>query len=374
MNWDEIRSQFLGLRSYAYLNAASQGLLPKRSIDALKLYAEQKVFGSMYWGEWKHYLEETRKQVARLINVSVEEIGFVPSTTWGINIAALSIPWEKGDNIVITDMEFPANVFPWQAIAKKYGVTVKVVKNENGRIVAEKFEDAVDERTKVIAVSWVEFTNGFVNDLEFLSRLAKKYDAFFVVDAIQGLGAVSLDLSKIEVDFLSCGFQKWMLGTGSAFLYINKKTMNRIEIPFGGWLASKTAADFSFREFDPWEDARRIELGTPAFADFMVAKESVSLINEIGISRIEDRNMRIKRYLIEELEKLGVELYTDPDWKSSIVLFGVPRARELYEHLISNGIIVSFRAGGIRVSPHFYNDENDISRLLDALKQFLRNI
>lgn len=374
VNWYSIRAHFPGISHGTYLNTASIGLIPDVSISALENFIKQRIFGNLLWLEWYSALDDVRELVSNLIHSDPEEIAFVQNTSMGLNLIANSIDWQDGGNIVINDLEFPTNLFPWQVVAKRYGLELRCVRNVNGVLRKEDFSREVDERTKVIAVSWVEFSNGFVNDLKFLSKLAHENDALLVVDGIQGVGALTIDVKTLGVDILACGFQKWLLGIGGGFLYVRKDVLDKLRIPFAGWLSDMNPYSFDFREYEPAPDARRFEVGTPSFADVLVARESLSFILDIGIENIEKRDLALIGYLRKRLAELdGVIFMTPEDNPAPILSFKLEGVdtKNLLEYLTERSIYISARLGALRVSPHFYNNQGDIDRLVEALIHFL---
>ena len=375
VNWFAIRSHFPGVSHTCYLNAASLGLIPDVSVKALECFIKQRSLGSMLWLEWYSAVDDIRRLVSRLIGSKSEEIAFVQNTSMGLNLIANSIRWSRGENIVTTDLEFPTNLFPWQVIAKRYGLEIRYVRNVDGSLRREDFEKAVDKKTRVIAVSWVEFGNGFVNDLGFLSKLARENDALLVVDGIQGVGALKIDVRNVGVDVLVSGFQKWLLGIGGAFLYVREDILDNLEVPFAGWLSDKDSRSFEFREYKPSLDARRFELGSPSFADAIVARESLSFIQSIEIENIERRDLDLISYLRKRLSEYdNIEFMTPKDNLSPILTFRFRSwdTKAVFEHLLEKNIYVSYRLGGIRVSPHFYNNKSDIDTFLDLIGEYLR--
>ncbi|MCR8433654.1 MAG: aminotransferase class V-fold PLP-dependent enzyme [Candidatus Korarchaeota archaeon] len=376
VNWPTIRAHFPGISCGTYLNTASIGLIPDVSISALENFIRQRCFGNIFWLEWYSALDDIRTHVSRLINANYEEIAFVQNTSMGLNLIANSINWQSGDNIVINDLEFPTNVFPWQVVAKRYNLELRCVRNVNGMLRKEDFEKVVDERTKTIAVSWVEFGNGFVNDLRFLSKLAHENGALLVVDGIQGVGALKIDVKAMGVDILVCGFQKWLLGIGSGFLYIDENVLGDLKVPFAGWLSDKDPYAFDFREYEPASGAKRFELGSPSFADALVARESLRFIAGIGIENIEKRDLELISYLRKRLAELDRVIFMTPEGTLSPILTfkleGID-TKSLLEYLLERNIYVSVRLGALRVSPHFYNNAGDIDRLLNALIDFSKS-
>jgi len=373
VDWLSIREDFPALKKATYLNTASTGLLSEGAIAVAEGFLRERRYGGIKWLDWYSTMDvDLRKKVSILLGCRTDEVGFVPNTTTGINMIAHSIKWRKGGNIVTTDMEFPANLFPWQVVAHIYGLEVRYARSIGGIIPLGEFERAVDENTIAIVVSWVEFSNGFTIDLNGLSKIARRHGSYLIVDGIQGVGSIPINPRGVGVDVLVCGMQKWLLGTGGGFIYVEKNLLSELEIHFGGWLADETPFDFSFREFKPSLSARRFELGTPSFIDFHIANHSIGFILDIGIDKIHHRNRVLIKYLLDCLEELPrVEICTPEDSRSSIVLIRTGRDREIVDRMREKNIIVSYRAGGIRISPHFYNTEEDIDVFISELKHHI---
>lgn len=368
LDWGYIRDFFPALKEVTYINTASQGLLSVDEIRVVEEYARDRAYGNVRWLDWYVLIDEDlRSRVARLINADVSEIGFVPNTSFGLNMIANSIVWERGQNIVTNDMEFPTNLFIWQRIAERYGLEIRYARSRNGAISMEEYEMLVDEKTRAIVVSWVEFSNGFTHDLDFLSRLARDYDAYLIVDGIQAVGALPLNVRRVRIDAISCGFQKWMLGIGGGFIYINEEIMSELDPPFAGWLSDVRPFDFSFRKYNPVRGAKMFEIGSPNFVAYLVEIEALRLIEKLSVSRIYNHNRDLARYLRKRLVDVGIGMLTPKDSPSPITLIKPKSARKVYEALMGRKIIVSYRMSGIRISPHFYNNKEDIDKLVDEI-------
>jgi len=217
-NIEKIRENFPIVKNKVFLNHAAHSPLPKPVVESMKEYLQR---ASEFWFS-EVDLEEPKRLFAKLINATPEELAFVPNTSTGLNIVANMLGYDEDSNIVTTDLEFPSVVYPW--LTKRLGVKVRYVRNINGKVPMEAFENAVDDNTAAIVISHVEYANGFKNDLKFLSKLAHDHNAYFVVDAIQSAGAIKVDVKNANVDFLTAGCYKWMLGpTGIGFLYVKKE-------------------------------------------------------------------------------------------------------------------------------------------------------
>lgn len=361
---------------FTYLDTASVGLLPKQSVEDIKRFLElEEIFGSVYWPKWEGKVDELRKLTAKLIDASAEEIALTSNTSYGLNIVANGIDWRRGENIVLNDLEFPANVFPWQNQAKINGLEVKIARNINGEIPVEEYEKLVDDKTRILAVSWVEYSNGFKHDLKTLAEIAHSHGALLVVDGIQGIGSLKLSVSREKIDLLSCGCSKWLISPiGTGFLYVKKQLLGELKTTFIGWRSDVDFLDFTFREFKCHSSARRFEIGSPNFIGLHGMLASVKYILKVGLDRIEEKNLSLAEQLVNYLRELKLKTETplvNGAPQSSIVSFKTSRVKELHEKLTRNRIVTSIRSGAIRVSPHFYNDEEDVEKLITVIKQLI---
>jgi len=374
----DVRKDFPAIENYNYLNTASVGLLPKQTISAIKRYLdEERLYGNIYWKEWENKLEQTRSLIAKLIGAKEEEIAIVPNTSEGLNIVANGIKWKNKENIVLNDLEFPSNIFPWQNQAKKHNLEIRIAKNVRGKIPLEEYEKHIDDSTRVVAVSWVEFQNGFKHDLKALAELAHAHGAYLVVDGTQSVGMLDIDVKKMNVDFLACACAKWLISPiGTGFLYIRRDLVDEIDATYVGWRSVKDPENFSYRWFELDETARRFEAGSPSFLGIQGLMESLKYIRRIGPRSIERRDLELAEYLVEqflEIKQLKIVTPLNEDKpQSAIVSFTCRNVEEVYNKLLENRFIVSLRLNAIRVSPHFYNVEQEIENLVNLVKNEIR--
>jgi selenocysteine lyase/cysteine desulfurase len=252
------------------------------------------------------------------------------------------------------------------------------VKNDRGKIRLEDIEKAVDDRTVAVALSQVEYSTGFRHDLKPISEIAHDHGAYLIVDGIQAAGAVSVDVKRDDVDFLACACYKWLLGPlGAAYFYVKKELIEKFEPPFVGWASVKQSIFDTIEFWDIWkldfpETAARFEVGSPSVLSLMGAREALRMLLDVGIESIERRILDLTDYLMESITKLGLELQTPQEraYRSGIVNFRVKNPKEVAEKLDKKGIVVSARANGIRVSPHFYNTEDEIDKLIEEVRQY----
>ena len=370
LNWLDIRDKFSILNKITYLNTASVGLMPRQSINAAINWLKEREHGNIYWLSWYEKFNEAKELFSRLIRADPDEISGVTNTSEGLNLIANSIKWEKGDNIIINDQEFPTNIYIWKVIARKHGLNIKIVRGKSNSVKVEDYESVIDDKTKAIAVSWVQFSNGAVSDIKALAKLAHEKNGYIIVDGIQGVGSLKINVKEWDIDFLSCGGHKWLMGLpGSGFLYVKKDIINELDIPFAGWLGNNNVFDFSSKDFSPAPGARRFELGSPNFIGYVAILESLRLILEIGIEKIESRNITLAKALVEKIgEKYPIDTpIINGSPQAPIVKIIVKNPTKIAKKLQKWQIYVAARLNGIRVSMHFYNNEEDIDKLLEKL-------
>jgi cysteine desulfurase/selenocysteine lyase len=373
MSLTKYRLVFPITEEYAYLNHASiapYSVPVARAMD--DFIARRHWRGGLDFQKWVDRLEKVRGLAAQLIAADPEEIAFTSNTSHGLNIVASSIDWREGDNLIGAETEFPANVYPWLNL-HRLGVEVRLAPARDNRILAEDIAALMDEHTRLVALSFVEFATGFRNDLRTIGRLCRERGIYFCVDGIQGLGALDLEVTQSSIDFLSAGSPKWLMGPiGAGFLYCRRALIEKLIPTRVGWWGVVDRDDF-FRYDSPLrDDARRFEEGSLNLLGIQGLGASLELLLEVSIPRIEERVLGLTGYLIAGLQERGYNITTplaSPQERSGIVCFNHPHHAldDLEQRLKKARVIISKRDQVIRVSPHFYNDETDIDQLLNAL-------
>jgi len=370
------REEFSALDEAIYLNSASIGPIPERTRRRLDDYSAMRTAPHrMNDHDFFQELDQARALTARLLNVTAGEIALAFNTSYGLNLAARGLPLERGDIVLASDREFPANVYPWIRLADR-GVSLELAP-----VTAEGWpdEDALvarmaDPKVRVLAVSLVQFSNGYAVDLDRLSRRARETGTFLVVDAIQGLGAVPVDLQATPVDILSCGGQKWLLSPwGSGFVYVRKELIPVVEPVVMGWMAFEGTDDFTrLTEYDPHlrGDAKRYEMISLPFQDFAGYNLSVQLLLDAGIPAIARHIADVQEPVLAWAARKGVRI-TSPVGAhgSGIVCVAVPEPAEAYKAIRAQGVIASVREGAIRLSPHLFNTVDEMDRVTRMLDQ-----
>jgi selenocysteine lyase/cysteine desulfurase len=356
-----------------YLNAASTGPLPARSVRAqheftLKRAAPHRLSQDEQFG----VLSDSRARIARLVGADVGEIALSVNTGAGINLAAWAMPLGPGDVVVIPDLEFPANVYPWMAAAEARGFTLTRIPARDGLFDEEAILAALDDpRVRILAVSWVGFATGVVADLDRLGAQCRARGIRFVVDAIQGLGALTLDLARTPIDLLACGGQKWLLSPwGTGFTYVRRDLVHALAPQPVSWMGVRGSDDFSrLLAYDmTWrDDARRFEQITLPFQDFAGMAASLALFHELGPADVSWQVQRRVDELLDGAKERGLALVTPRARHGGIASVRPANAAATSERLNAARVAHSVREGTIRLAPHCYTTSEEIRIALAAL-------
>jgi len=372
MDWTSLRNEFPVTRRWAFLDHAAVAAPTERARRALVEWTDDLAAnGVVTEGRWLKRVEESRQLFGRLLNADPLDVAFVKNTSEGIDFVAEGFPWRPGDNVVTSADEYPANLYPWLNL-KSRGVEVRRVAIRGPRVDLDDLQAAMDARTRLVSLSFVEYASGFRNDLDAVGTLCRERGAYFFVDAIQGLGVLPLDVQRTPVDFLSADGHKWLLGPeGAGVFYIRRELVELLRPVSVGWNSVVGAWDFSTIDFRLKPHAGRWENGTLNIGGVVALGASLGLLLEIGIDIVEQRVLELTDYLCERALSAGIEVFSSrlPGECSGIVALVVPGAdlKELVRRCRGAGIVVNQRAGRLRVSPHCYNTHEEIDRLVEAL-------
>lgn len=365
----EYRKLFPHLQKFTWLNHASISPISIRVQAKIEEFTKVRQTGSIdNFAENLAKLEQFRTEVGKLINSSEDRIGLTHNTSEGFILLASGLEWQKGDRILLNDIEFPANVYPFLQL-KKQGVQIDFVKSKNGRISVEDLEKAITPKTRILSISFVNFRYGFRPDLMKIGEMCRSKGVIFSVDGIQGIGAVPIDVKKYKIDFLSCACHKWLMSLqGTAFVYLTKELQDKIHSPLTGWLSVKHFWDFfNYDEKNLFDSARRFEFGTYNFMGVWAALESISILNEFGIENIWERLQFLAKMLREGITAKGYEVVSPSKTiseTSGITSFQAKNGEEILKRCYEAGVKFVMRENVLRVSPHFYNTEEEIQNLL----------
>ena len=360
-----------------YLNNASIGPIPERTRRALDAFTAKRTAPHLLPdGELRAVLQAARESIAGFLNAAPSEVALATNTSHGLNLAARALPLKPGDMVLVSDREFPANVYPW-LLLQKQGIEVELAPCG-----AEGWPDEDylvkrlhDPRVRVLAVSFVQFANGYRADLDRLGVACRANGTFLVVDGIQGVGNSVLDVRETPVDVLACGGQKWLLSPwGSGFVYVRKELVSALEPAVTGWMAFEGTDDFSrLTEYNPTfrADARRFEMVTLPYQDFYGMTESIRMLAEIGIADIARYTRALHEAVFRWADEKGARLVSPRDevHRSAIVCIAPDRPAEAFHALKRAHVVCSLREGAIRLAPHCYNTAEEMARVLDVLDQ-----
>jgi selenocysteine lyase/cysteine desulfurase len=311
-----------------------------------------------------------KKNLADLIDGEVDNIAIIGNTSEGFNWLVQGLEWNQGDRVLLVENEFPANIYPFLNLEQE-GVIIDYVPVRDGFIFQEDIEKMIRPDTKLLSISFVEFLNGFRNQLSDISRICCDRNVLFSVDGIQGVGALPLSVRQSGIDFLSNGGHKWLMGPqGCGFMYISPVLFERLKPAFAGWLSVKDSWNFFDYNLDFLDDARRFEIGTSNVLGIFGLAASTGLLLDAGTATIEKHLFGLGDHLIEKLSPLGFKYIGSNESKnrSGIYSFKCNNEKAIYEHLKANRIHISLRNDILRFSPHFYNTLDEIDQVVDILK------
>jgi len=368
------REEFPWADQTLFLNHASIGPVPERVRRSLAEYGEARAAAHRLTDDHLFkVLDRSREVVARFLGAGADEIALSLNTSYGLNLAAMALPLAKGDIVLASHGEFPANIFPWRELSRR-GVVLELVPTtaEGWPDEARMLERIGDPRVKAVALSLVQFHNGYHADIAAFSRATRASGAWLIIDAIQGLGQLPFDVRETPVDILACGAQKWLLSPwGSGFTYVRRELVKQLVPPFAGWTAFQGTADFTtlIDYAGDWlPDARRFELVTLPFQDFHGMNGSLGLLMELGLDAIHDHLATINRPVIDWASRRGIRLASPVGARGSgMVCVAPPNPTGVFQRLTDAGVVASLREGAIRLSPHCYNTIDEMGRVADLL-------
>jgi len=372
----ELRALFPITQRLVYLNHAAVSPLPTPTIKATEAQLHD-VFesGSMHFRQWLSVKEEARRLLASLLGARPEQVAFMRNTSDSLSTVANGLRWKAGDNIVTFRHEFPSNIYPWLRLRETHGVEVRMCGEQNGRVDQEELCNLIDDRTRLVAISQVQFASGFRANIARLAEATRQKDALLVVDVIQGLGVVPTNVEQEGIDVAAGAGHKWLLTPeGVGYLYLSDRARERIEPTLVGWVSVQSPEDYD--NFDqPWNRCTLAwETGTGPNALIHGLKASLELLASVGTKRISNYLEELTDYLCERLEGVAYDVVSSrtPEDKSQIVCIkhrhGLS-SMDLYRRLAEQNIITAPRGDRLRIAPHFYNNHEDIDRLLSALSR-----
>ena len=367
INWNDIRKRFPVTEKLAYLNSAAAGPVSRQSSEAASGYYEKMMNdGDVHWNRWLADRETIRNKIAQLINAEPEEIAFTTNTSSGMNVIVDAL--EGRGEVLSSELEFPVTTLPWM----HRRIPVHLLPTVDGELRIENIAGAMTHDTRIIALSHVQFSNGFRVDPEELGEIKGKHA--LVINASQSAGAFEIDVKRMKIDALCATGHKWMLaGYGSGFVYISRELLEQSLPRSIGWLSVEQPFEMCNDEFRPRHDAAaRVELGCPHFAGIFSLGAAVDLMNEIGPENIQARVLELNTFLTSRLGENGRKVLSpirDNNVRSGETLVEFERPGEVVRHLFRRGVVVTEKPQGLRVATHFFNSEEDVERLIAALNE-----
>ena len=384
MNVQEVRQQIPLLTNNVYLDNAGAGPPPVSVHAAMQSFlTEWRDYGEK-WEAWLLEIVSARELFASLINATLDEVACVPNVSSGLAAIGTALPIQRGQNIVVSELNFPTNVYIWHAMKRKALLSeVRVLKAENGQIPISEFERAIDDKTVAVSLDYVSWINGCREDVRAITQIAHSHGALMLVDAFHAIGVIPVDARKLGVDVLACGTYKWLMGPhGTAFLYVSREALDRLDPGIVGWhgisdsvVARVRSKQETFeRPFDlsgvaPAKDATRFEWGTWSVITVVGAKAALEFTLKYAPEEREPLVERLNERLVDGLRRIGKRITSplEKGRRSGIVTFQVDDAAQVSRKLQQEHVVVAPRVNTLRVSPHFYNTDNEIDTLLKKL-------
>lgn len=385
LNRQLIEQEYAFLGDHIFLNVSSVVMPPLRVQKAYESFMAEYIanFGDDIVPRAWEIVEDTRKKAAKLLNAkSFQDIAFVKNTCEGISILASGYPFKKGDNVVLADQEHQANLFPWINLHEQKGVDLHVVKSRNGQVLAEDLIAAMDEHTRVLTVSAVQFSTGFYADLKTIGRACKERNVLFCVDGIQALGRLKIDVQEMGIDYLAAGTNKGLLGTlGAGLVCCGEELAQKIIPPYASYqsVVSHVAPPAITTNFEtlPWyPHARRFESGNLSYNCIQAINKGMELILELGIEEIEAHIRSLETQLRSAIADLSLHVVQAEDpknWGGVVCVYYPVRAEEqVVQILKAHKIHCTMRGGYIRLGLNFYNTPEQMEIVSCALHQIDR--
>ncbi|HEX2072819.1 MAG TPA: aminotransferase class V-fold PLP-dependent enzyme [Geodermatophilus sp.] len=372
LTWEEVRTLYPGAADVAYLDSAAVGLISSRVRDAMTaVLTEHQQHGIAAAPSWRGHARSVRVSVARLVGGRADQVAFTQNTSTGLATVTNGLDWRDGDNVVVPAGEFPSNFYPWLHLRRR-GVQVREVAMVDGQARVDDVLAALDHRTRVLAVSAVQYSSGHRYDLGEFGAACQNSDVLLVVDGTQAVGAVTVDAELLGIDVLAVSAHKWMLGPfGIGFTHLSQRAMQRLTPSTVGWLSVEDPFTFD-HEPRLAEDGRRFESGTENSAGIAGLGATVDLVHGLDRQRVEDRVLDRAAELATLLEEVGMDVHLPArrDRRSGIVIASRPGTppQVLHDRLLSQGVRCSLRGNGLRFAPHYFTSDSDLHRAADTLR------
>lgn len=372
MDWQALRDEFPITRNYNFQNHAGVAPISRRSADAARQYLQHAEENAYLRGGFYKHADRVRAKVAQLIGAHPDEVTFCKNTSDGLSMVANGLNWQSGDNVVTTNAEFAANIYPWQALRPR-GVQVRMVFEEDARIPIERLIEAIDNRTRLVAISSVQYASGFRSDLATLGEYCQSKGVLLCVDAIQSLGVFPIDVKAMNIDFLAADGHKWLCAPeGAGFFYVRRELQGHLHPTVIGWMSMKDPSGFDKYQFEFADSAKRYDSGSYNLAGVYALGGAIELVQEIGVEEISKRLLHLTDRLATGVRDKGYRVVSSraPGEASGIVAFFSDHHQpdKIQRHLqTEHRIVIAVRRGRLRASPHVYTTEQEIDQLIDVL-------
>ena len=371
---DDLRALFPVTQRAVYFNHAAVSAPPIPTIEAIQSQLKDvSENGSVNFRQWLGVKEQARRLLADMLGARAEQVAFMRNTSDGLSTVANGFDWQPGDNLVTFRREFPSNLYPWLRIRDALGVEVRLCEERDGRIDLDELTGLIDDHTRIVAISHVQYASGFHADLERIGRVARAHDALLVVDVIQSLGVVPIDVTAQLIDVAAAACHKWLLTPeGVGLLYLSDRARARIQPTLVGWTSVPDPDDYGNYEQGWNRGTLAWETGTAPIALIHGLHQSLQLLQKVGVARIQTYLDQLTDYLCEQLTKRDYRVVSSrlSGEKSQIVCIQHTAGlspMDLYAHLKKRNIITAPRGDRLRISPHFYNTQAEIDELLKEL-------
>lgn len=361
-----------------YVNHAAVAPWPARTVEAVKKFADENGYvGSRHYEQWLKVEQNLKQSLATLINAaSADEIALLKNTSEGLSIIAKGLDWKAGDNIVISDQEFPSNFIVWDAL-RSQGVELRIANITDAEDPEQAIIEQMDEHTRLLSISAVQYASGLRMDLVKLGQACKSHNSLYCVDAIQQIGAVQFDTQLIDADFVIADGHKWMLGPeGLAMFYCKQSSMEKLSLQQFGWHMVEDLSDFSaMQNWQAAKSARRFECGSQNMLTAHALNASISLLLDYGMPAIEkDILDNVQTFISLFLSIPSVNILSPQSTNRHAGIFTFNKSgvnsQKLYAHLVTKGTVCAPRGGGIRFSPHFYNQPQQFEQLASWVEDY----
>jgi cysteine desulfurase / selenocysteine lyase len=374
LDFDRYRAEFPVVQEQLYFNHAGVSPTSVRVATAMREWLDDVLHhGVRYERGWEARTEKTRELAARIIGAAPAEIALVRNTSHGLGLVAEGLDWKPGDEVAVaSSLEYPSNVYPWLHLRDR-GVVVREIEPREGGVTPEAVAAALTPRTRLVALSSVQFATGYRTDLEAIGALCERSGVLFCVDGIQSVGCIPVDVKKCRIHFLSADSHKWMIGIpGIGFLYVDRNVLPRVRPVLVGWRSTTDAWNFNRAHFELRPDATKFEEGSHNYAGTYALGAALGLLLEVGMENVAARIRELLAYADRELRAIGCDTGPSPEHRAGILTFLPPQgeARALASYLSERNVSFSLRRGRIRISPHFYNQPAELDRLVEMVRGF----